>query len=73
MLMPPIRLSLLTSSGFIDYERSFFRSVTHLDLGDVKDMSLGLLQPNPWRPHPPAGGPEQRQYRTLFNLLQRSL
>ena len=45
MLMPPIRLSLLTSSGFIDYERSFFRSVTHLDLGDVKDMSLGLLQP----------------------------
>ena len=47
MLMPPIRLSLLTSSGFIDYERSFFRSVTHLDLGDVKDMSLGLLQPNP--------------------------
>jgi len=47
MLMPPIHLSLLTSSGFIDYERSFFRSVTHLDIGDVKDMSLGLLQPNP--------------------------
>ncbi len=40
-----MHLSLETSSVFVDYERGFFRSVTHLDLGTAKETSSDLLQP----------------------------